>query len=366
MAEIRPLDPNLRQQIAAMLSGDAKAGSVRANLVRGLLGSQTGDDSGLVGMTPLGAAFDVDAANRDRRQGGTGLGHTISAAAGMIPGAGPEARAIEELVVNGARGAKTAGLKVANDAIAHTGMKIKANPEWEEYILQHPDGATYHTDDLQDALGTARAQHMKDNPDLYQQKSVRDQLAAASKDDDKGATVVDAKSPPSVAGTKAAISDATKPTPLKTVKVNPMMMDIKSTGVDHEATKDSGELMGQLARANDAHRSGQDNISLEDLAGGDPKKLNFIRNAMNDEGGNSPEDVAMTLLQHMAEKDPEKFNALHDLVDPEGKDPDLALNHLINNHSIPEMLAIHYDLNPEQMSKAYAIQLSPSRNRPTQ
>lgn len=347
MAEIRPLDPNLRQQIAAMLSGDAKAGSVRANLVRDLLGSQTGDDSGLVGMTPLGAAFDVDAANRDQRQGGSGLGHTISAAAGMIPGAGPGAKAAEEAGVEALAklgihfdpSTETHALEGLPHHFIFEGDKgfhwAEGNPQSME--IKTSSSAHPSVEEAYQAL----QDHLSNAPSG---KRVRDQLAAASKDDDKGATVIEPKSPPSVTGTKTALGDATKP-----AKVDPMKA-IREAPTDHA----------------DSAKRDADVLHMEEVAGGDPKKLNFIKNAMDDEGGNSPEDVAMTLLQHMAEKDPEKFNALHDLVDPEGKDPDLALNHLINNHSIPEMLAMHYDLNPEQMSKAYAIQPPLSRNRPTQ
>lgn len=37
------------------------------------------------------------------------------------------------------------------------GIRIVRDMEWNEYIVKFPDGETYHTDDKQDAIDTARS-----------------------------------------------------------------------------------------------------------------------------------------------------------------------------------------------------------------
>lgn len=37
-----------------------------------------------------------------------------------------------------------------------SGARIYRDAEWDEYVVHFTDGNTYHTDDLDDARGTAR------------------------------------------------------------------------------------------------------------------------------------------------------------------------------------------------------------------
>lgn len=394
---IGPLDPNLRQQLAAMLSGDAKAGSIRAQLVHGLLGSQTGDDSGLVGMTPLGAAFDVDAAHRDQRQGGTGAGHLLSAAAGMIPGAGPEIKAGSAAAHSLASDfvwalAHKAGLlddAVKNPAVSNSLYELAAkhgiSPEHlsddgldelsESLMKQHSgqellDLQKQHGITPQDIIDSHTATGVKNTKAqteaAYEQSrmpkvsGVRAQLEAASRDNDKGATNV--INPPTPAGTSVSISKATKPAPVKVSDIdNPLSEKGSARAADMEAT--------------DLRQGMDEENHIKQVAGGDAKKLNFIRNAMMDEGGNVPEDVAMTLIDHLQQKNPARLKELmndHEIISSRAQhgtdlNPqaiEALTNSLAQAHSIPEMLAMHYDLNPELLSKAY--KMPGPRTKPTQ
>lgn len=368
-SDLRRFDPNLRQQLAAMLSGDAKAGSVRAQLVKGLIGSSTGEDSGLVGMTPLGAAFDVDAMNRDKRIG-PAMGHALGAVGAMIPGAGgaaeralePAAAAAIKHLAENFHPADLAG-DIVDKAYESGGLsdlikKVGVDPATSHLSVGNPGAisdalikkfsptelATMHHE-MQahlgpDAIASPDTVRLSDEDPSEEtlknaraQSSVRAQLEAASKDGD----VVTGKSAPTVFGTGDALSKATKPQPVK-ISDDPESMDI-----------------------------------IHEAAGGDPKKLNFIKNAMMDEGGNLPEDVAMTLIDHMNSRiedglaDRDQVKQLADLKDWHGEDDQDLIKGLVKEHSIPEMLAMHYDLDPETLGKAYKMpSTAGSRSRPTQ
>lgn len=107
---------------------------------------------------------------------------------------------------------------------------------------------------------------------------------------------------------------------------------------------------------------------LESLAGGDPHKLNYIKNALEDEGGNVPEEVATYLtdsLMRKASKDEAAREKWLNLVgEMNAQDFDSAVNHLSKNYSIPEMLSMHYDLDPS-LKNAYEMP-GKTRMRPTQ
>jgi hypothetical protein len=323
----------MRQQIAAMLNGDAKAGSLRAQLVHGLLGSQVGDDSGLVGMTPLGAAFSASAANRDMRQGGSGAGHMLSAAAGMIPGAGPEAHAaLEEVVPGVTRALQSIRNLHPEDIEALLGHGFKAGDIGDDsgLLFHHPEtGESIEIDhkgqaDHFDADGTRIASRpsldsllqMSEQGDTVPSTGIRAQLEEARKPN-----IVDAKEPPTVKGTAASLSNATKPG-----KVTPHSVDA-----------------GHITQ----------------VSGGDAKKQNFITQAMQDEGGNVPEEVANTLIDHATQQYATEDRALRALG---VRGP----QELAATHSIPEMLAMHYDLDPQTMGAAYDMPLAGSRSRQTQ
>ena len=47
-------------------------------------------------------------------------------------------------------------LKLAKRFVAVLGGRIKHDTEWQEYVL-HFTGMDYHTDSLEDVIGTARA-----------------------------------------------------------------------------------------------------------------------------------------------------------------------------------------------------------------
>lgn len=433
--KIGAFDPNIRQQLAAMLSGDAKAGSVRAQLVHGLIGSSTGDDAGLVAMTPLGAAFQADAANRDvKARAGQSpsrfpLGKVLGAAAGMIPGEGAAADAVDPVAIkaiqhladnfhpqdlagdivdkayeSGGLGdlAQKVGWEDAHRAVrdpgalpnaliqkfspielatmhhdmqAHLGPDAVAFPPEAENaeidkdmaatqanpsIRAQLEAASKDPDEPQSAEEMAdaiRMRHGEEAADRYSMQNVSGKVTDAKAPSNRGTVdngkgfqvspddksqVVSAKTPPTVAGTSDAISRATTPQP---VTPHDISNDPESMDIIHEAAR------------------------------GDPKKINFIKNAMQDEGGNVPEEVADNLVRHLQQGldkgDPQAFN-LHDLLvegghaDPKGEVGDITADHLSTRLSIPEMLAMHYDLDPETMGKAYDMPPAGSRSRPTQ
>jgi hypothetical protein len=55
-------------------------------------------------------------------------------------------------------------LALAKQYVRALGGSLKRDIEWEEYILRIGDG-TYHTDSLEDAIGTARV-YFGSHPDL--------------------------------------------------------------------------------------------------------------------------------------------------------------------------------------------------------
>lgn len=543
MASMKPLDPNLRQQLAAMLSGDAKAGSVRADLVRGLLGSSVDDkDTGLLSMTPLGAAFDVSAADRDQRQGGTGLGHTLSAAAGMIPGAGeaagpalklgeetlskstplmmelgheigsslknggaqllqdgeksgkiiPTATGWHATVINpGTELTTKAAGKSADEALhaaliqhpIYTGFELPKDhpitPEIENLIESHggevhetgmmhdadvmdaevPRQAISHFyDDLHD-LAEKHGLEASDLSDLADQPPISGEFPydanrlahtnglrfSLAPKEAPGAVGVRAqleaamggdKGPLNTTGSLGSIDDllsrgyremSPDTNYRRFVKGNEMihvspktgnalssslysspqelmeMQDLtpedlkKNTAADVSSAYEASRIpktqpptvAGVKTSISDATKpqkvtpanvSGLQDASpqhIKDVSGGDAKKENFIHNAMADEGGNVPEEVADTLAQHLAslpDNHPVVQNGwLHDFADAHGAlekhggvMEDALSKALSDNHSIPEMLAMHYDLDPERMGKAYAMPPTASKSRPTQ
>jgi len=489
MPEVKPLDPNLRQRLSAALTGDAKQGSLRQHLVEGLLGSSVGDDTGLVGYTPLGMVFAADAANRDRRMGGSGAGHTLEAAAGMIPGAGKlEGKALQRVLESEAfadaldAAHEAAGKKAKTEfhnfgwGGTDTGLASKTdqgiletefNPKTGKF--EHSlDGSFLHTSDLppslvkgamaEEAFDASRLPKLdrvgqKHTSDPYMppeegfdefpgqsrylggkdvttandlgnaKLTVRQQLEAAggkvvgddmmraSKevgalkknaelDYDHEGNLVDL-SKMNFSGAKGSASkdfnraneilkqhgyrikgdrewgeyivtgpggEVTRTDDLNDA-FHTALADKKfqaERGLDPAARgKEPGSLRGEKpGQPYEAPDTGK--ILLDELSRSDPQKYNFIKNGMEDEGGNSAEDVAATYLQHLSEKDPKAFNALHDKLDPTGADPDLALNHLVDTYSIPELMAMHYDLDPKTMSKAYTMPAARPKGRPTQ
>lgn len=109
---------SLRQRLAAELAGDSRAGSIRQNLVRGLLGTAglPGDEQPSIAdfVPPSSALFGADEAGRaaDQNNFGTAAMDALS----IIPAVGPAARALRMMP----RGAMTpeAMRKLARDAVA--------------------------------------------------------------------------------------------------------------------------------------------------------------------------------------------------------------------------------------------------------
>jgi hypothetical protein len=90
---------------------------------------------------------------------------------------------------------------------------------------------------------------------------------------------------------------------------------------------------------------------------------------MNDEGGNVPEDVLMTLMDHAESsgKVPQLAKLLgHGEGTYASKDPE-ALRSVISESqlSIPEMLSLHYDLDPNKFKNVYG-KVAPGGRKPTQ
>lgn len=562
---VKPLSPDMRQRLAATLSGDSKPGSLRHHLIEGLLGSQTGDDSGLVGYTPLGMVFAADAANRDRRMGGSGIGHTLEAAAGMIPGAGKlEGKALKRVLESEAfvdaldAAHEMAGKKAKAEfhnfgwGGTDTGLASKTdqgiletefNPKTGKF--EHSlDGSFLHTSDLppslikgavaEEAYDASRLPKMeravgskarnralddelagieegaydkKGPPDIEHdpatnpspmsannmsgKTSVRQQLEQAAnveppkpkghdfviggkkhakaasdyldklgeggeqqfmhdndlksaqetidhlmenydpeeliamtdrmdpltsreyrqggtdmnREDDIAQHINDIKMQADVKnGSRAVV----KGDPLRDPALNTEQASDLARFEAAKAKRDGSSVRQQLEAAggkvvdDDMMRAskevgaikknaeldyneagdlvprgfkngphyGESGPSIENqiahLSGQDTAKSNFIRNAMDDEGGNVPEEVADVLVQSLM-KNPQKYKEVAKRFGPEAMEyPEKLHDELYNNLSIPEMLAMHYDLDPKTLGKAYTMPAARPKGRPTQ
>lgn len=312
---LRRDDPNLRQQIARAIGGDSKPGSIRSHLADALAGGQV-EGSGssmplLSTMTPMGMIFGADELNRAKTPG-----QALTAAAGM---AGPEGKGVgvvaKQIFDNLGPGEIEAFAQHNAGALAkHFGINGSEASQLYRNIQNHliPDREASIIKDAAQMGKRARAAGIpiKGLDDQGEVNQLKDAVAQR-----KGNTPVQ---------TPAAQADA--------------------------------------AHADDPRAS--HNVDVEALSEGDAAKAHFIKNAMMDEGGNVPEEVAQTLHDHMAQgHSTDASDMLIKLQDKYG-DEDSIVKALAANHSIPEMLSMHYDLNPEQMGKAYAMPKKGSK--PTQ
>lgn len=300
-------NPTLRMQIARMLGGDSKPGSIRHHLADALAGGQV-EGAGsplplLTTMTPLGAVTAIDEANRAAKQGN--IGQAAISAMGAIPGAGRGAKAMASEIIENLSKHAPEKLDSLMGSLSDIGLR---GGDPAEFMSR-----AFYGHELQDML--KKSQEMK-------------------------------------AASAAAAYDASRMPKLDRVsKPNDEVSQLKSA-VD----KRRGGPVQTPAAKDDAA-----------MAEHDALKQNFIKNAMDDEGGNVPEEVAQTLLDHVMQKGKlDEFSSHLDLS-PDMKYDDI-LNHLVENHSIPDMLSMHYDLNPGLMGKAYEMPATVSRKgmKPTQ
>lgn len=401
MPDVRALDPTMRQRLAQAFNGDAKPGSIRANLVKGLLGSQTGEDSGLVGMTPLGPIMQA----ADSSGGRGSLRNTLEAAAGMVPGAKLEGEALERLL--GSEGfqdaltaaheaaGKKAGVEFHNfgwggtdtglaSKTSHGVLETEFNPETGNF--NHTlDGDTLNSSKLSPDL--VKKVHAEVAYDASRMPKIDEAKAATLKPSNLEKQVGDRdfsdqrqkggfiKNPISMTQAKedaasnlGADSDAVKRDPNSINRDRELEGHIEQIQDRAELAKGKGMPPGTRVQDGDTITPADDlrmsveqsrqlspEEELHSVAGGDEAKMNFIKNAMDDEGGNVPEDVAMTLLDHMGQRNPDMLHELagaHKVPLDDNAEENLK-RMLVKDYSIPEMLGMHYDLNPELLSKAY-------------
>jgi len=90
--------PSLRDRIAGPLSGDARQGTVRHDLIRELFGSNGigAPEFGLVDLTPLGMVFAADEARRASKRGARGTAAITAIGAIPIPGAKVASKAVSK------------------------------------------------------------------------------------------------------------------------------------------------------------------------------------------------------------------------------------------------------------------------------
>lgn len=376
MATVKPLDASTREKLAAMLQGDSKPGSIRSHLARGIAGSPVDDsDTGLLSMTPLGPIMDM----YDARNGKGGPGKMVSAAAGMIPGEGSMANMVEGLAE------RPISQSFLQDVADHHAEIAESEREHAQYS---DDGADY--------FASAKALARK-----FGNWAKTGNVEAAAKFLNTPGALVDNFASDGISSKLAGFPANELSEKLDNPAEFDLMGDLKhkavpvrnnpiadpgaeaapSTGVVGAERQMNPELFSQaeeddhLARGEAAeavqkaigeHINAGATDLLHDLepneqaavvkaAAGDPHKANFIANAMMDEGGNVPEEVADTLMDHADE-----HSELEDMMQEyEVPNRDALGKELVYRHSIPEMLGMHYDLNPSLMSKAYSMDDNP-------
>lgn len=356
---------SLREKLATLLQGDAKNGSIRQHLVQGMMGGTGGQDTGMVDYTPFGAVFAKGEGDRAMKSGD--YGKAAAAMAGLIPGAGGRGVEAAAALIKSAGHTMTpeilkqVGAALADHApgevssflrgqglnpnsikealAAHAAQNGPQGTKLNKYV-DHPGRALQIDEHIDDIKGEAAARGGA-NPTLRQ--SLEQNIGVkTSADEDLGKV-------PRQYGPKSSPDQSSKD----------IMAAYLGSGDFRETKLTPGE-MGEDAARHDA----QSSIDINTLADGDPHKANFIKNAMQDEGGNVPEDVAMTLIDHLQKKDPHRLKQLlddHEIISsraPQGTEinensmADLAQS-LTGTHSVPEMLAMHYDLDPETFKHVY-------------
>jgi hypothetical protein len=351
---LKQYDPSLREKIAAMLQGDAKQGSMRAHIARAMAGSSVGGEADgipLLDLTPAGVAFSANDADRALNKGQ--YGQAAMAMAGMIPAARLPAGALE--------GAADLLRHYGGDA-EKTIKELVANG----YNSQAAKSAVHHVNEA--SLAESRLPKMdRADPNRVADMRMMQEVNAGKRAIIGGVPQRDPNLNITAKGyqenyqrgqsMRESLERNARPEAVPTTSRE--LKDRRLGGLEAQDFPSGSDEAADFKRMHE--------LDAEDVAGGDPDKLNFIKNAMDDEGGNVPEDVAMTLFDSADQAD-----SLLDLMTSLGIDPsiggvankDLIINKLMDTYSIPEMLAMHYDLDPKTLGAAYKS--GKTMRRPTQ
>lgn len=372
-SELRQGDLSLREKLAAALQGDSKPGSIRERLVHGIVGG-TGRQDGmpLADFSPMGIVFAGDEGSRALNAGK--YGDAAGAMAGLVPGARGAGAMAKEIVEN----LSTHAPKVLEDTLSQLGSIGVKGSDPAEVISK-----AFYGHELQDMLKQSRELKAKGAQASYEQSrlpkldrapSMRQSLernANLSKEIGKIEDRAQRKTKGEYApGTRfegvddEEFDDAITPAMI-------LQRDIESghkPATLHPSNEGAGSHPEEFV-ADKLNRG--DETTLQRLYGKDPEKLHFIKNAMQDEGGNVPEDVLMTLMDH-AQQTGKTSQLAEALGHGEGtyahSDPE-ALKSVISESqlSIPEMLSMHYDLDPEKFKGVYGpAGMTRSKGKPTQ
>lgn len=338
-SELRQSDLSLREKLADVLQGDAKPGSIRERLVHGMVGG-TGRQDGmpLADFSPLGIVFAGDEGSRALNAGR--YGDAAGAMAGLIPGAG----ALEKMGANEIRNlaSKLREKGVANADIRRLQQIAAQKEAYDQSRLPKLDRAN-------------PAAHLgRTDPRSAVRDSIDDEISARNAAQrntvapsmrqslDKAAKDVGTEKPATLHPSNEGAFSRKGPEELDSSRKNAILKNFN----------DNFEV-GMEAGRQDNH--------INELAGGDPDKAHFIKNAMQDEGGNVPEDVAMTLIDHLHQKNEAENlggateQLLQDLMrQHDTTNPEELASKMVETHSIPEMLAMHYDLDPAKFKGVYS------------
>jgi hypothetical protein len=327
-------DPSLREKIKAMLQGDSKPGSVREHLARGIMGG----DLPLVDMTPMGVVLAKD--ETERKLNAKNWGGAAMSAAGMIPAARLPAGALEGAadLLRTFAGDKE---KVAQELMANGFKKAEA-----ESAVHHAQSSLNET-----MYDESRLPKLDQVPANVRQEAENRQLSRGVPHAGpfQGYNMRKEGQHSIIEGIGPYGGEFLVKSPGENLRFGN-----RQSALDHFENNVSATQPDRGATS-----VGED---LSEIAGGDPHKLNFIKNAMDDEGGNVPEDVAMTLLDHAKQRGTlDEWRKEYNISKHE--DPQALVDALVESHSIPEMLSMHYDLDPNRFKDVYKAK---PKSRPTQ